>query len=301
MSASFATVVTGAQGFVGRSLVPRLGPGVVRLAFGTPSWHEDLERAPLAGATIFHLAARAHAEGRGSEAQYEADNAGKTRALAALAARRGARRLVYLSTVKVLGEETAPGRPFTAQSLPHPADAYGRSKWAAEQALAEFAAASALEVAIVRPPLLYGRGARGNLRSLLALADSSLPLPLAGLENRRSFLHVEDLCDLLHLCASDGRAAGGTFLAAHAQPASTTQLVGGLRRVLGRPERLFALPAFARALAEGVPAVGPRVRRLTRSLEVDPSATREALGWQARRGLDAALADLAAGRREDAP
>jgi nucleoside-diphosphate-sugar epimerase len=288
MSASPRAVVTGAHGFVGRHLVARLGPESIALSMASEAWREGLERTRFAGATVYHLAARVHGGGRGSEEAFFRDNVAKTEALAERAAREGARRLIFMSSVKVLGEETAPGRPFDAGTPPAPQDAYGRSKLAAEAALARIAAATGLELAIVRPPLVYGRGALGNLRSLVRLADTPLPLPLGGIENRRSFIHVEDLCDLLLACASDASAAGGTWLAAHARAASTPEIVGGLRRALGRPERLFPAPRAAIELG------GERLRRLTRSLEVDASATREGLHWDAKRGLDLALADIAA-------
>lgn len=292
-----ASVVTGASGFVGRVLMARLGGSAVPLSFGSPAWREGLARAPLAGATIYHLAARAHEGARAPDAQCMADNRDKTEALARAAAQAGARRLVFLSTIKVNGERTE-GRPFTAGSAPAPADGYARSKWAAEQALADVARQTGLEVAIVRPPLVYGPGAGGNLRALLRLCDTALPLPFASLRNRRSLIDVEDLAGLLVLCASHDKAAGRTFLAAHPHSVGTGELVAGLRHALGRPARLFPLPAGWIEVAASLVGAGAKARRLTRSLEVDASETGEILGWRAARPLEATLAAMARHWRE---
>jgi nucleoside-diphosphate-sugar epimerase len=291
-------IVTGATGFVGSRLVHCLGPNVTSLSMSTEGWAGAARSAPFANATIFHLAARVHRPDELAGAHYLRDNAEKTRQLAELAASRGARRLVFLSSVKVLGEESTKG-PFTPADRPAPQDGYARSKLAAEVALQEVAAKRSMQCVIVRSPLVYGRGARGNLLSLLRLADTRWPLPFALLVAPRSFIHVDDLAEVLRACGMRPGAAGKTYLPAHRRPTSTRDLVSALRRALGRPERLFPLsPAAIEALGA---AFGQRARalRLTRALEVDPSATERDLAWSARRGLDEAAADLAEGYRRD--
>jgi nucleoside-diphosphate-sugar epimerase len=282
-------IVTGASGFVGRALCAALAGGCERLAFGQPDWDARLRAAPLEGATIFHLAARVHQRGRADEAAFEHDNAGKTRALALEAVRRRARRIVFMSTIKVNGEETR-GRAFAASDPPAPQDAYGRSKLAAERALAE---ASGIDWVVVRSPLVLGPGPEGNLASLVRLADSPWPLPLASIANRRSFVHVGDLARLLVACGTEERARGQVFLAAHPVPFSTATLVSALRHALGRPARLFAVPAGILEGAAAIAGQGNAARRLTRSLEVDASAAREVLGWTAAIGLEEAAAEIA--------
>jgi nucleoside-diphosphate-sugar epimerase len=249
-------------------------------------------------AVVFHLAARVHGAGDGDEAAYERDNVEKTRELALRAAASGARRLVFLSSVKVHGEETH-GKPFRADDAPRPQDAYARSKWAAEQALARIAVQGTLEIVVVRSPLVYGPGAGGNLRALLRLADSPWPLPFASVANRRSFVQVGDLARLLVACAAAPAARGCTYLAANTDSTpSTPEIVASMRTAFGRPARLVSAPP---ALLEAVAALagqGERIRRLTRSLEVDASRAEAELGWRAEVPIGPAVREMAAAYRE---
>ena len=289
-------IVTGASGFVGRALCALLPPAHGTLSFGAPDWERRLASAPLEGATVFHLAARAHDPGDRDEAAFDRDNAGKSRRLAQQAASRGARRIVFLSTVKVLGEETAE-RPFGPDDPPAPQDAYARSKLAAERALAEVSAATGLAVVTVRSPLVLGAGAAGNVESLMRLVDTPWPLPFAAIRNRRSFVHVGDLARLLVACGSHAAAPGRTFIAAHRASASTPRIVMGLRRALGRPERLFGVaPRLLEAMATAV-GRGGQIRRLTRSLEVDPGEAERVLGWSAQVAIEAAAQEMASAWR----
>lgn len=281
------TFVTGSTGFVGSALASRLG-SFEPLHFGRADWGSQLASADLRDATVFHLAARVH-EADATAAQFEADNVAKTAELAKAAAAKGARRLVFLSTVKVNGEETT-GQPFTAHDAPRPQGPYGESKWRAEQALA---ATPGLAWAIVRSPLVYGPRAGGNLRELLRVADSPWPLPFACIGNRRSFVHVDDLARLLIECASHRAAAGATFMAAHAEPVSTARLLAALREALSRSRRLFCVPAGVLDTAARIAGVGERMARLTRSLEIDPTSTHTALGWSAAVGIEEAVREMA--------
>jgi nucleoside-diphosphate-sugar epimerase len=284
-------VVTGATGFVGRTLAARLGGSCSALRFGDDGWRERLARAELRGASVFHLAARVHRPGDRDTAAYERDNVAKTLALAEAAAAAGARRVVFLSTVKVNGEESGV-RPFRPGDLPAPLGAYARSKWAAERALARVAGEAGLAVVVVRAPLVFGAGAAGNLRALLRLADTPWPLPFASLHNRRSFVHVDDLVRLLVACALAPAAPGGTFFAAHREPFSTAQLVALLRHALGRPRHLFAFPASALEAAAVLLGQRDAARPLTRSLEVDTSATEGTLGWKAEVPIESAALEI---------
>ena len=285
-------IVTGAGGFVGRVLCAAL-PGTHRtLSLGTSGWEQAIAEAPLAGVTIFHLAARVHELDSGDAAAFDRDNVEKTRRLVARAVEGGARRIVFMSTVKVHGEETG-ATPFSAGDVPAPEDAYARSKLAAERALAEIAQAGGLEWVVVRSPLVFGPAAKGNLEQLLRIADTPWPLPFAALANRRSFVHASDLARLLLACAEHGAAPGRTFLAAHPQPFSTPLLVAALRRALGRAERLVAMPQSLLEAGAGMLGQRERMRRLTRSLEVDASLARDSLGWKAAIGLEDAAAEMA--------
>jgi len=293
-------IVTGASGFVGRALAARLGRPFERLAFGPEDWRARLAAQDFRSAIVFHLAARVHRPGEEGEAAYARDNGEKTRELALRAAASGARRLVFLSTVKVHGEETR-GRPFRRDDAPDPQDAYARSKWAAEQALAAIAAQGALEVVVVRSPLVYGAGAGGNLRALMRAADSPWPLPFASSANRRSFVHVDDLARLLVACAATPAARGRTYLAANPRSTpSTPGVVASMRAALGRPARLVSFPPALLEAAAGIAGQAERVRRLTRSLEVDATPTEAELGWRAEVSFEPAVREMVSAYRAEA-
>ena len=291
MPVLFSALVTGAAGFVGRSLSHALPTPPATLALGADGWEERLRGAPFEGRAVFHLAARVHAPRDHDEEAFGRDNVVKTRRLAEEAARRGARRLVFVSTSKVYGEES-PGRPFAVGDPPAPQDAYARSKLAAEEALVQVAGETGLEVVVVRPPLVLGPGARGNVESAIRIADGIWPLPFAAISNRRSFVHVGDLARLLVRCASHPAAVGATLDAAHPEPMSTPALIGALRRHLGRVPRLFAVPPSTLERAAALAGAGGRMRRLTRSLELDPEPTARAVQWRATTGLEEAAAEM---------
>jgi nucleoside-diphosphate-sugar epimerase len=293
-------VVTGATGFVGRALLARLAASVDTLRFGADDWKDRLASAHLEGATIFHLAGRAHMARRGEEEVYERDNAAKTRALAEAAVREGARRLVFVSSIKIHGEESGE-RPFQVDDPPAPEDAYARSKVAAEQALASIANEHRLDTVIVRPPLVYGPGASGNLAALVRLADTPWPLPFASLDAPRSFVHVDDLARLLVACGEQPGAAGRAYIAASPETVSASRLVTLMRRALGRAPRMVPVP---RALLEGAASIvgkGEKIRRLSRPLVGDAAEARRELGWAARVPIEQAVEEMVRDYRAKAP
>lgn len=287
-------LVTGASGFVGRALAGRLGPHQ-GIALGSAGWREAIAAADYRGATVIHLAARVH-DPRGEAAAFEHDNVDKTRELAEAAAAGGAARFVFASTIKVYGEETST-EPFRPDSPAAPEDAYARSKWHAEEALREIASRTGLALAIVRIPLVYGPGVGGNFGALLRLADTGAWLPLAAVRNRRSLVNVDDLADALMLAATRPEAPGRAFIAAHPEPVSTPELIATLRAALGRPARLFGVPVRALEAAAALAGQRERVRRLTRSLEVDPTSLIGDLGWAPRHGLAEGVAETVAAWR----
>ncbi|MGE5616042.1 MAG: NAD-dependent epimerase/dehydratase family protein [Bacillota bacterium] len=294
---SFAlrAIVTGSHGFVGRALLERLAADAVPLRLSSTDWRDRVAAADFRGATVFHLAARSH-DLSGTREQFALDNEEKTRVLAQRAASGGARRFVFLSTIKVLGEETG-ATPFRASDEPRPQDEYARSKHAAECAVREIA--GAIGWTIVRSPLVVGPHVRGNLRSLLRLADSPWPLPLGAIDNRRTLVQVDDLAALLCLCAQSPQAQRRVFLAGDAEAISTTRLVESLRRAFGRPARLVRIaPQWLECLA-AMTGSSKRVRRLTRSLEVDASEARELLGWRSAIGVERGLAEMASAYRAE--
>ena len=157
-----------------------------------------------------------------------------------------------------------------------------------------------LDIVVVRSPLVYGAGVKGNLLSLLHLADSPWPLPFASLDNRRSFVHVDDLARLLIDCATNPEAVGRMYLASHARAVSTRELVTGMRDALSRPRRLFRMAPAALEAAAALAGQRERAQRLTRSLEVDSSDAARELGWSAQIGYETGLDDMVSAYRQSA-
>jgi nucleoside-diphosphate-sugar epimerase len=299
-------LITGADGFVGKAvcrrllesgLTPRAGlrnaslwpalkaatPGLDEFAtIGDLGANPDL-RLPLDDVSaVVHLAARLHImhdNVLNPLNEFRRVNVGGTAALARAAAAQGVRRFVFVSSVKVNGESTA-GRPFTEGDLPAPQDPYAVSKWEAEEALRGIAAETGLEVAIIRPPLVYGPGVRANFLRLMRLVERGLPLPLPNTNNRRSLIGVENLADCLVRCVMHPRAANHTFMVSDGQDVSTRELVVRLAPLLGRSA--WFLPVSEVVLRLAARLVGKRsaVDRLLGSLEIDSSNVRRTLEWE---------------------
>jgi nucleoside-diphosphate-sugar epimerase len=302
-------LVTGANGFVGSVLCPLLaerGYGVrvaIRGAARPPpaamesvvigdigartDWAEALAGVDM----IVHLAARAHQQGDGPRdaARYLETNAYGTQRLAQQAAASGVRRFVYLSSVKVNGEETG-ARAFGGEDPPQPEDDYGRSKWQAEKLLAAVAGVSGMSCAVARSPLVYGPGVRANFLRLLQWVDRERPLPFASVRNRRSLVSAANLCDLLALLLEHPAAAGRVWMVADGTDVSTPELIRRLARLMGRRARLLPVPVPLLRLAGALVGRGPQARRLCGSLAVDVSQTRDLLQWSAPLSVDEGLA-----------
>ncbi len=226
---------------------------------------------------IVHLANRAHRTVFDPATDREPAAAAN---LAAAAAAAGVRRIVHMSSALAMGEATRPGMPFRPADSPAPQMAYGRAKLAVERALAPAAEAAGLELVILRPPLVYGPGVKANFRSLLRVVASGLPLPFAGIENRRSLIFLDNLVDVTALACLDPDATGRVLLVRDSVDLSTPELVAALADGLGRRVRLFAPPAPVLALALRAPGLGTKLARLTASLQVDDDEARRILGWE---------------------
>lgn len=291
-------VVTGANGFVGRHLVGVLqGRGVDFLALSrtgtstdypglTISFLGDVEamKAVLNGySVVIHVAARAHVmQDSVSDpiAEYRRVNTEITLNLAKAAVAAGVRRFIFISSIKVHGEETALGSPYRASDTLMPDDPYGLSKLEAEQGLMKLASETGLEVVIIRPPLVYGPGVKGNFASLIKLMRKGLPLPLGAIHNKRSLVGIDNLVDLIIRCIDHPAATNQVFLAGDGEDLSTTELLLALAEATGRPARLIPVPAGLLNL--GAALLGKRAvaQRLLGSLQVDISNARELLGWE---------------------
>jgi nucleoside-diphosphate-sugar epimerase len=225
---------------------------------------------------------------------YQRVNVDATLALARQSTRAGVRRLLFLSSIKVNGEST-PGRPFTANDTPDPRDAFARCKQAAEAGLLELAAQHGLDFAIIRPPLVYGPGVRGNFGRLVRFVERGLPLPFASITNRRSLVSVWNLADLVALAIEHPAAAGRVWLVSDCEDVSTPELIRHIARALHRPARLWPVPPALLALAAAVVGRRDEALRLTGSLYVDVAPTAEVLGWRPALSLAAGLDRTVAG------
>ena len=301
-------LITGASGFVGRSLCVeaiRRGlcvRGAVRSPHPLPAGVEPAIAGPIDGKTdwtdvlkdvdvVIHLAARVHVmhETAGDPlAEFLEVNLHGTANLARQAAQAGVKRLVYVSSIKVNGESTE-AHPFSESDNPNPQDPYAVSKWQAEQALQQIAQETGLEAVIVRPPLIYGPGVKGNFISLLAAVDKGIPLPLASVRNKRSLIYLGNLADALIVCASHPAAAGKTYLVRDGEDVSMPELVRQMAISLEKPARLFPLPV---GLLRGLGSLFGKlasVERVVGSLRVNDDLIRKELGWKPRFTLQQGL------------
>lgn len=305
-------LITGATGFVGRRLcerlvhdgvpvtasarqVDRLSPSTALRPVQVPGIHAETDWSDaLTGCgQVVHLAARVHVmrdHVADPLACFRAVNVEGTLALAHQAAQAGVRRFVFISSIKVNGEQTERGQPFHADDPPTPEDAYGLSKWEAEQGLRALARETGMEVVIIRPPLVYGPGVKGNFATLLRWVAKGVPLPLGAVrQNRRSLVGLDNLVDLIVTCLDHPAAANQVFLASDGEDLSTTELLERIGRAMGKPTRLLPVPVWA--LQAGATLLGKRdvARRLLGSLQVDISKTRDLLGWEPPVSVDEGL------------
>jgi nucleoside-diphosphate-sugar epimerase len=310
-------VVTGAAGFVGAALAARLRAagrpliGAVREAkAGMPGDLQpvgDLARASddllddlVSGAfAVVHLAGRAHVMRESAadpERAYQVANAQMTARVARAAVRAGVQRFVLASSVKAAGESSRAGRPLAPGDTPHPEDAYGRSKLAAERELFGIASGTPMAAAALRLPLVYGRHAGGNFARLVAAVRARKVLPLASIRNRRSLLYLGNLLDAIEALLDVPQMPPGVHFVADAESVSTPDLVRAIAAAWRVKPRMTAVPVPLLRAAGFCFGRGAAVARLAGSLEVDTASFRDGTGWMPRWSLDAALAEVAAGR-----
>ncbi|MEX3606278.1 MAG: SDR family oxidoreductase [Burkholderia sp.] len=304
--------VTGANGFVGRAVCRALladgheMTGLVRRAGGCveglSEWlHEDRDFAGLDQAhwpevdCVIHLAARVHVmddTATDLDAAFRSTNVDGSLRVAEAARRHGARRLVFVSSVKAIAKSDG-GKPLAEDEPARPVDPYGRSKYAAELALRQFGEASGLDIVIVRPPLVYGPEVRANFLLMMRAVSRGLPLPFGAIQARRSLVYVENLADALLHCAIDSRAAGGCFHVADDDAPSVAMLLRMTGEALGRPARLLPFPAGLLCTLGRLTGHTAQVERLVGSLQLDTDRIRRQLDWHPPRTTREGLAATA--------
>lgn len=312
-------LVTGSNGFVGKYVcrkllasgyIPVAGvrdlrvwlelqraiPGLTEVSLLGDLGANPVPRDSFSGVSaVVHLAARVHVMKESADdplREFRGVNVDGAKSMALAAAAAGVRRFIFVSTVKVHGESTC-GHPFREDMPSNPEDPYAISKWEAEEALRAVAARTGLEVVIVRPPLVFGPGVRGNFLRLIKLVDRALPMPWPRRANCRSMIGVDNLADFLVRCVGHPKAPGRSFLVKDSEDISTRELISRLARDLGRPLKLFPVPEplvrFAATLASKQDTVG----RLLDSLVIDSCKAQALLEWSPPVALDDGLAATA--------
>lgn len=303
-------LITGSTGFVGAALVKQLASlmtcqvralvrskGVVFAESVTPVYvgsdYLTSGNVPLTGVDVLiHCAARVHVMSDASSdplSEYRKINVDGTLNLAKQAAQSGVKRFIFISSIKVNGEETQVGTPFTPEDIPAPSDPYGVSKMEAEQQLMSLGKEIGMEIVVIRPVLVYGPGVKANFRSMMSWLNKGWPLPLGAIRNQRSFVALENLIDLIITCIEHPGAANQVFLASDGYDMSTTQLLKQLGEALGRPARLIPVPVSILVRAASLLGRRSAAQRLCGSLQVDIRKSRDLLGWSPPSTVENAL------------
>jgi UDP-glucose 4-epimerase len=294
-------LVTGANGFVGTVLCDQLVAEefLIRGAFrsakaadcspnniekvivgeinANTDWQETLKEVDI----VVHLAARVHVMHETDSdplTAFERINTAGTLNLAKQAASSGIKRLIFLSTIKVNGEQTQ--QTYSASDLVNPTDPYGLSKWHAEQALRTTRDKSGMEIVIIRPPLVYGPQVKGNFLRLVTLIDKGWPIPLASVNNKRSMVSVDNLCDLIKTCLFHSKADGELFLVSDGSDLSTPELIRLIANSMKKTVKLLPFPVAWLYFFAGLIHKRQEVERLCGSLQVDIQKNQEILDWQ---------------------
>ncbi|HAS6358845.1 TPA: NAD-dependent epimerase/dehydratase family protein [Vibrio vulnificus] len=289
-------LVTGYTGFVGRHLLSTFEnlQNINLLGRSQPTKCSQFLKASIDSSsdysvvldkvsTVIHIAARVHVMNDESDdplEEFRAVNTAGTMNLARQAAEAGVKRFIFVSSIKVNGESTTGKQAFTAQDTPSPEDPYGVSKAEAEEQLIALGKETDLEIVIIRPPLVYGEGVKANFASLMKLVSKGIPLPFGCItNNKRSLVSVDNLVDLIITCIDHPKAVNQVFLVSDDHYVSTSEMVKEMAIALGKPSWQIPVPAYCYKLVGKLFDKNDVVDRLTGSLQVDISHTKETLGW----------------------
>ncbi len=294
-------LVTGASGFVGSNLIEYLNAkecyGVLALIRSPRNLHSgsnleyryfDLDDHNISQLdlsdidVIVHCAGRAHVMkelAKDPLAEFRAVNVEGTLNLARQAAKAGVKRFIFLSTIKVLGENTVLGKPFTNDDNLDPQNPYSVSKAEAEIGLREIGNNPSMDIVIIRPPLVYGKGVKGNFSRLLNLVTLAIPLPLGAIKNRRSLVSVENLIDLIVTCLDHPNAKNKSFLVSDDRDLSTPELLSVIAKSEGLNPWIFRCPQILLAIFLRILGKSAIYERLCGSMQVNIEDTKSQLSW----------------------
>ena len=309
-------LLTGGSGFVGRGVLELLSKHQpvratlrqLNIAGGTfrgvdfiqssLSIDQDWSSALSGVSVVVHCAARVHVMNEDAKdplLEFRRVNVHGTFNLARQASEAGVRRFVFISSIKVNGERTDLGHPFTADQVPVPSDPYGVSKYEAEMGLKALSKETGMEVVIIRPTLVYGPGVKANFLSMMNWLRRGIPLPLGGItKNRRSFVFLDNLVDLINVCICHPAAANQTFLVSDDEDLSTAGLLDHMALALGLPSKLIIVPTALISLGAKLISRPDISQRLCGSLQVDIKKTKDLLGWSPPVSVDEGLRQTAA-------
>lgn len=294
--------ITGEKGFIGSALVSRLESNEfncrddlikskkINLKHAYIDIHNKNKWRNLLKNTdcIIHCGARAHIINEIEDHPLEIfrkSNTQTTKVLAEEAAKLGVKRMIFLSTIGVNGTFTNIPEKFTFKDPPLPKEIYAISKWEAEQKLFEISKQTGLELVIIRAPLVYGHGVKGNFLRLIELIKLGIPLPFSLVRNKRSLIGVDNLVDIIIKCINHPDAKGKIFLVSDGEDLSTPDLIQHIACAMGKPARLFPMPIYLLNLFGIFFRKQYEIERLLGSLQVDNSYTKEILNWTPKTSL----------------
>ena len=289
-------LVTGASGFVGSALYRRLlrdGRDVFGLVRNQNEEGQNFIKGDILSlretdllrcqpGVVIHCAGLTKSPAKAAfdkKSQLYAVNVEGALNVARQAALLKCRRFIFMSSVKVNGEVTSSGQPFTLNDLPAPLDAYGKSKWEAEKRLIDFTRQKGMELVIIRSPLIYGPQVMGNFAALAKLVELGIPLPLAKIQNKRSLIGIDNLVDLIATCTDHPNAANQVFFASDDQDLSTPELLRGIAKAMEKSSRLFRCPQNVLFVASLIIGKAGLAQKFLGSLQVDISKAKHLLGW----------------------